>query len=118
MKHFMILIAFILGFSGFQTAYAGSENRVILDVRTAGEFSEGRVQGAINIDVLENDFKDKVGKLDKAKTYKVYCRSGNRSGRATQIMKSMGFTDVENVGSLEQAAKKLKLPCEGKHSCE
>ncbi|MBL7555236.1 MAG: rhodanese-like domain-containing protein [Bdellovibrionaceae bacterium] len=52
-----------------------------------------------------------------AGAYKVYCRSGNRSGQAMQLMKSLGFKDVENLGSLMQASQRLSRKCEGRNSC-
>lgn len=85
---------------------------VILDVRTPEEYSEIRVQGSMNIDWNGPDFKDQVSKLDKTASYKVYCRSGNRSGRAMELMKTLGFKDVENLGSVDEAAQKLSRACE------
>lgn len=117
MKAFLSFIPFIFGAGTTSIAYANTDNFAIIDVRTAAEFNESHVKGAQNIDVLEKNFSDKISKLDKTKTYKVYCRSGNRSQRAADIMKSSGFMDVENLGSLSQAAKKLNRPCEGKGSC-
>lgn len=85
---------------------------VILDVRTPEEYSEVRVQGSINIDWNGPDFQDKVLKLDRNLAYKVYCRSGNRSGRAMDLMINLGFKDVENLGSVDEAAQKLSRACE------
>jgi rhodanese-related sulfurtransferase len=91
---------------------AATTKLVILDVRTPEEFSEIRVKGSQNIDWNGPDFKERVLKLDKNASYKVYCRSGNRSGRAMELMISLGFKDVENLGSVSEAAQKLKLDCE------
>ena len=65
---------------------------VVLDVRTPGEFQSGHIQGAINVDYEGLNFEGEVNKLDKAKTYAVYCRSGRRSGLATEVMAKNGFT--------------------------
>lgn len=70
---------------------------VVLDVRTPGEFSQGHIQGAMNIDVEASTFDSEVAKLDKTKTYAVYCHSGRRSGIATQAMAKMGFTHLYNL---------------------
>ena len=94
-----------------------SNDVIVLDVRTAKEFEESHVKSAQNIDILESDFENKTSKLDKSKNYKLYCRSGNRSGRALDIMKTAGFKNVENLGSLKQATEKLKQTCEGKQPC-
>lgn len=90
---------------------------VILDVRTQEEFQETHVIGAQNIDWYQPDFKDRVAKLDKNAEYKLYCRSGNRSGQATTLMQSLGFKQVENLGSVSDASKKLKIACEGPKPC-
>ena len=80
---------------------------IVIDVRTPAEFKEAHTKQALNIDVTQDDFKTKIVKLDKTDTYKIYCRSGNRSERALGIMKELGFTHVENLGSLESAKKAL-----------
>jgi phage shock protein E len=85
---------------------------VILDVRTPEEYQEIHVKGSQNIDWKQADFKDRVLQLDKSASYKVYCRSGNRSGQAMELMKSLGFQDVENLGSVQEAAEKLGRDCE------
>jgi len=73
------------------------QNSVLLDVRSAGEFEAGRIKGARNIDVSSRDFLGQLEKLPKDKTYLVYCRSGNRSGMACQIMADLGFKNVKNL---------------------
>lgn len=73
------------------------ENHVVLDVRSPEELTEGAVPGHIMINFFEADFKDKITKLDKLKTYLVYCRSGNRSGKACTVMGNMGFEKLYNL---------------------
>jgi len=68
-----------------------------LDVRTPKEYAEGHVNGSINMNYFDKDFKNQVGKLDKAKPVYVYCHSGGRSSKAMSIMKSQGFTAVYNL---------------------
>jgi hypothetical protein len=70
---------------------------VILDVRTPGEFAEGYIEGAQNIDFQSGNFENEIAALDKNVTYAVYCRSGNRSGQAAKIMHDAGFHDVYNL---------------------
>ncbi len=72
-------------------------NAVILDVRTAQECSGGIIENAINIDFFSPSFKQKVSQLDKSKNYYVYCRSGNRSNNACNVMKEMGFDHTFNL---------------------
>jgi len=70
---------------------------VILDVRTPGEFAEGFIEGAQNIDFQSENFENEIAALDKKATYAIYCRSGNRSGQAAKIMHDAGFHDVYNL---------------------
>ena len=70
---------------------------VILDVRTADEFAEGHLDGAIMIDFYADDFADQLAGLDPDVPYLLYCRSGNRSGQTATMMQDLGFTDVADV---------------------
>lgn len=70
---------------------------VILDVRTPSEFASGAIPGALNINFMGADFDRKIDRLDKTKTYFVYCRSGNRSGQACQLMAQKGFSNLFNL---------------------
>lgn len=82
----------------------------LIDVRTAEEFAEGAINGAKNI-VLENgDLEKALPTLDKDAAYSVYCRSGRRSAVAVEMMKQAGFTNVTDLGGIEEAAQALALP--------
>lgn len=75
-----------------------TDNSVILDVRTEEEVEDGYIPGMINIDIRQGqDFLDEIEKLDKSKTYFVYCRSGARSGQACALMNQMGFDKTYNL---------------------
>ena len=73
-----------------------------LDVRTPEEYAEGHIEGAQNIDVLNDTFEDKVcALLPKDKVIALYCRSGRRSKKAAGILTAKGFHVVElNTGYL------------------
>ena len=73
----------------------------VIDVRTASEFAEGHVQGARNLDIQNGDFEKALETLDKAAAYNVYCRSGNRSAAAVEMMRNAGFTNVVDLGASE-----------------
>lgn len=73
---------------------------VVLDVRTRGEFSEGHIPRAVHIDVMSPSFAGAIEKLDRNKTYLVYCRSGNRSGQACSIMTAKGFKAYNLAGGI------------------
>jgi rhodanese-related sulfurtransferase len=78
---------------------------LILDVRTPDEIAEGHLEGALFVDFMADDFREKVAELDKSADYIVHCRSGNRSGQAVVIMAELGFTgELVNGGGLEDAA--------------
>jgi rhodanese-related sulfurtransferase len=81
----------------FKQLMAENPNSVVIDVRTAAEARSGSIKGAVNIDIMSMDFQQKIAKLDKNKTYFVYCRSGNRSGQACKMMGDAGFTNVYNL---------------------
>ncbi|TXJ56475.1 rhodanese-like domain-containing protein [Brachyspira aalborgi] len=77
-----------------------STNLILLDVRTAEEYSSGYIPNSINIDVLSSDFKSKIELLDKNKEYLIYCRSGNRSTIASSIMATNGFIEIYNLNNV------------------
>jgi rhodanese-related sulfurtransferase len=70
---------------------------VIIDVRTPSEVSQGAIKGAVNINVNDRNFLEQINKLDKEKTYLVYCRSGARSARACTVMCNNGFQKLFNL---------------------
>lgn len=72
-------------------------NTVVIDVRTPGEIAEGKIEGALEMDFYQPDFKDRIQALDKDKTYLIYCRSGGRSKSACQMMNQMGFESLYNL---------------------
>ena len=74
-----------------------NSNFVVLDVRTPEEFSDERIQGAVNLDYFNESFSAVLGILDKNKTYLIHCRSGTRSGFALEVMKELEFWEVYNM---------------------
>jgi len=82
----------------------------IIDVRTVAEHAAGHLEPALNLDLQDGTFEQALAGLDKSASYLLYCRSGNRSGIAMQMMLEAGFTDVKNLGSLEEASATLGLP--------
>lgn len=84
----------------------------VLDVRTPGEFSEGHLQGARNIDFTSPEFRDRVRSLNRNRTYLVYCRSGNRSGKALEVFRELGFASVLHMDGGTLAWNAAGLPLE------
>lgn len=76
----------------FAEKLAADDNAVLLDVRTQEEWDSGFIAGAKHLDFFDPQFPAEVEKLDKSKNYYLYCRSGNRSGKACDLMASAGFT--------------------------
>lgn len=74
-----------------------SKEIVLIDVRTPGEVSRGKIQNALHIDISQPDFNNKIQALDKNKEYIVYCAVGGRSSTALNRMQQMGFTKVYNM---------------------
>ncbi len=70
---------------------------ILLDVRTQNEFREGHAPGALQIDYYRKNFQQRLDKLNKNKTYFIYCKSGRRSGHTLRIMESLGFREVYNL---------------------
>lgn len=82
----------------WKEALENDENAVILDVRTEAEFIEGFIPEAKNLDIYKGqDFLNEVGKLDKNKSYYVYCRSGTRSSQACALMNQQGIENTYNL---------------------
>jgi phage shock protein E len=74
----------------------------LVDVRTPEEFNGGHLQYATNINFNSPEFKAQIGKLDKNKPVYLYCRSGNRSGKAADTLAALGFHLYHNIGGFEQ----------------
>lgn len=70
---------------------------IILDVRTPAEFAEGHLTNAQNVDFFAESFSGQISALAKGNTYLVYCRSGGRSGQATDMMANLGFASLYDV---------------------
>jgi rhodanese-related sulfurtransferase len=83
-----------LGPQEFEKQLATEGERILLDVRTPGEFGERHLAGALNIDYNGADFDARIEKLDKTQPVYVYCLSGGRSAAAAQTLTDIGFTKV------------------------
>jgi rhodanese-related sulfurtransferase len=78
----------------FQKELSASPNAVVLDVRSEGEFQGGHLAKALNMNYNAPNFADNMNRLDKSKTYFVYCAAGVRSARAAALMRDAGFKNV------------------------
>jgi rhodanese-related sulfurtransferase len=96
----------------FDLIQANRQSTVVLDVRTAEEFAEGHIGGATNIDFYGASFRDEIDALDKDTRYIIYCKSGNRTGQTTDIMRELGFVEVYDINGGIQSWYAAGLPLE------
>jgi phage shock protein E len=78
-----------------EKAMAG--DALVIDVRTPKEFKQNGLKESLNIDCGSPAFKEIVSVLNKDKTYLIYCRSGARGEKATEIFRELGFERVYNL---------------------
>jgi rhodanese-related sulfurtransferase len=90
--------------------HGGSGDFVLLDVRTPNEYREEHLQGAVSIDFLSGSFRQDLERLERGKTYLVYCRTGNRSGKAVSTMKELRFPNVLHMSGGILKWKEAGLP--------
>lgn len=85
---------------------AARDGGILIDVRTAREFKDGRLDKAINIPHTE--IGEKIGAFvtNKGDRIVLYCRSGNRSGIAEGTLRTMGYTNVVNAGAYARLKEK------------
>lgn len=129
MKNIIILLAFIaftqVSFAQQKTTYTNAsaaefkammekKKGVLIDLRTPDEIKKGKIKGAKEIDFLAVDFAVEADKLDKKKTYYLYCAGGGRSGEAADILISKGFKNVVNLQKGFSEWKKMNFEIEVK----
>jgi len=85
-----------------KTVAAGpSDEAMVVDVRTPGEFRGGAYPGAVNIPL--DDLQMRIGELgSKSRDITLYCASGARSAYGQRILMQMGFTNIKNGGGIMQ----------------
>ena len=98
-KSFLIILLF--------SSLLSSNEIIVIDVRTFEEVKTGVIQDAIHIEWTK--LEEAITNLDISKEQPIYlyCRSGNRSGKATKILEKIGYTNAINAGGIKEAAKKL-----------
>ena len=99
MKKLLSLVTLILSTNLISNDY------LIIDVRTPDEYKSGHIENAINIEW--QDIKTISSNISNDKKIYLYCRSGNRSGKATEILKNIGYKDVINIGGIKDASSYL-----------
>ena len=87
----------VLSVGEFNSRIHASTQIQLVDVRTPGEYAEGHLEGAINIDYNGDNFSEEIEALTKTMAVYVYCRSGGRSARAAGVLSEKGFTEVYDL---------------------
>ena len=73
-------------------------NVKLVDVRRPAEFAAGHIEGAVNINVLAEDFKAKMQEyVQPDETLLLYCKSGKRSGKAARQMQDLGYNIIYDL---------------------
>jgi len=90
--------------------HVGDSDFAILDIRTPGEFQSGHLQSAILVDFYSQTFADQLSRLDKKKTYLVYCRTGNRSTSSLSLFKKLKFEKIYHMSNGISGWKSQDLP--------
>lgn len=107
-----IVVLLFVALSGINAlcAEAPAAKPLLIDVRTESEWRDGHLEGAILIPY------DRIGETivnaapDRKTKINLYCRSGRRSGIALDVLKRLGYEDVNNLGSVKDASEKLNVP--------
>lgn len=86
--------------------WRNTTNAVLLDVRTVDEYGQGHIDGSLNIPLQNiHSVKNNIPDLDKP--IYVHCLSGARSAQATSVLKSMGYTNVTDIGGIHSYRGKV-----------
>jgi phage shock protein E len=99
-----ILITLVLA-----VVMSGNAYSVMIDVRTDEEWRAGYIEGAIHIPLSEIKKNIENYEISKDEEILLYCRSGNRSGRAKVILDELGYTDVTNIGGIASVSEQYNL---------
>ena len=84
-----------------------SMSMTVIDVRTEAEWNTGHLEGALHIEW--QDILKVSSDLQKDEEIFLYCRSGNRSGKATKILIEAGYVNAKNAGSVLNASELLNI---------
>ena len=77
-----------------------SEGGQLIDVRSSGEFNRGALEGAVNMPI--DSFQFLKDSIDNSKPVLLYCHSGARSGMVKNYLDQLGFSQVHNIGGIQQ----------------
>lgn len=96
---------------GFVAKIKSTPNAQLIDVRTPGEWAQGKIGSSKLISIADPNFLEQASKMDKNKPVFVYCAVGGRSSKASSMLQQAGFKQVYNLsgaGYSGLAAKGVK----------
>ena len=82
----------------YQVQFGANADHILIDVRTPEEFASGHIPGAVNIAV--DKLAQRLNEVPQDKPVVLYCRSGNRSGQAAQLLDRAGYAQIYDLGGI------------------
>jgi phage shock protein E len=108
----VLMITMMVGALVVSSFAFGDDNSaaILIDTRTPAEWDEGHLEGAVLIPY--DTIVQGVAAIapDKNSNINLYCRTGRRSGIALETLKNAGYSNLKNLGSLENASTELGKP--------
>ena len=101
----MIIVKIITIAIFFSIALINEAYSILIDVRSKEEWSKGYIEGAQHIPLKNLSTKINEHTRDYNEEILLYCRSGNRSGKAKKILEEMGYVNTKNVGGIEDVSE-------------
>lgn len=107
-----LLLAITLMFTSFATlaeTTVSTNQALVIDVRSQEEWNSGHLEDAILLP--HTDIANQIVEYsaDPQQVIYLYCRSGNRAGYAKTLLEELGYENVYNLGSVQQASETLGL---------
>ena len=85
--------------AAYNQQFGGGEAHTLIDVRTPEEYASGHIEGAVNIPV--DSLQQRLDEVSRDLPVIVYCRTGNRSAPAAQILVNAGYIQVYDLGGIQ-----------------
>lgn len=96
----------------YEAKLNATENKLIIDVRTKGEYKKAHIKNAQNISFLGSTFAEKAAGLDNTKPVFIYCETAHRSPLAARILSNLGFKEIYDLQFGFENWRSLKMPME------
>ena len=113
MKNTLALVLMVFGsfgaFAEDKFKITQASNPILVDVRTEGEWNDGYIETAIHIPLSKILQKIELVAKNKEQTIYLYCKSGNRSGKAEKALQGIGYINAKNIGGIKEASSTLQL---------